>query len=71
VRKDIHLKAIRRTSYIEAVRSVTDKEIIAYVFNPDIDAVLRINGKEESESTRERVTQEKNVLMGFVILQLL
>ena len=56
------LKSIRRTPYIEAVRNVTDQEIIAYVFNPDIDTILRINEKADSASAREKVTQEKNIL---------
>jgi len=56
------LKAIRRTMYIEAVRDSTDQKIIAYVFNPDIETILRINGKEDSSNARERVEQEKSIL---------
>ena len=55
-------KAIRRTPYIDAVRNTTDQEIIAYVFDPDADSLLRMSGAQDDADVRKRIIYDKSIL---------
>jgi len=62
VLEHIFFKAIHRSPYIQAVRSVTDKDIIAYVFNPSTESILHMHGMANTEDARERINSLKGML---------